>query len=88
MLNFRYTCLRHQELFTALLRSEGCCDLTKMDEVRRRALSWLSEKYPVIVFEHFARESCIGCDLEASQLGLGDTIAALRALAGKVADPA
>ena len=54
MVKFRYTCPRHQALFIEILREEGCADPAKMDEARRMVLSWLSEKYPLIVFEQTA----------------------------------
>jgi hypothetical protein len=85
MVRFRYTCPRHQALFLEALREEGCTDPAKMDEARRMVLSWLSEKYPRIVFEHFARESCIGCDFEAARLGLDDIAERLRQVARKLA---
>jgi hypothetical protein len=85
MLKFRYTCPRHQALFTEILREEGCTDPAKMDEARRMVLSWLSEKYPLIVFEHFARESCIGCDFEAARLNLDDIAERLRQVARELA---
>jgi hypothetical protein len=85
MVQFRYTCSRHQALFIDTLRQEGCTDPAKMDEARRMVLSWLSEKYPLIVFEHFARESCIGCDFEAARLNLDDIAERLRQVARQLA---
>jgi hypothetical protein len=85
MVKFRYTCPRHQALFIEILREEGCADPAKMDEARRMVLSWLSEKYPLIVFEHFHRESCIGCDFEAARLSLDDIAERLRHVARRLA---
>ncbi len=65
MLNFRYTCQRHQQRFIAILHGVGCCDPAVMDDVRRQMLAWLSRKYPRAVHDHFADETCLGCVLEA-----------------------
>jgi hypothetical protein len=52
-----------------------------MDEARRMVLSWLSEKYPLLVLEHFAHARCIGCDFETARLSLDDIAARLRQVA-------
>jgi len=68
MLGFRYVCERHQRLFVATLTSHGCRDPEKMEEVRRRLLAWLSEKFPRLVLDQFNAERCLGCALEDARL--------------------
>ena len=86
MLKFRFTCPRHQALFIEILRQEDCGDPVKMDEARRMLLSWLSEKYPLLVLEHFAHARCIACEFEAAGLSLDDVVARLRDLARELKD--
>jgi hypothetical protein len=65
MLQFRYTCARHQQMFIEAATRAGCSDPAEMDDIRRRLLAWLSARYPRLVLEHFHEETCLGCELEA-----------------------
>jgi hypothetical protein len=69
MLQFRYTCARHQRVFIEAAKRGGCHDLEKMDEVRRKTLAWLSVRFPRMVLNHFNEDSCLGCKLEACGIG-------------------
>jgi hypothetical protein len=72
MLSFRYTCARHQRVFIEAAKRGGCYDLTKMDEVRRRTLAWLSVRFPRMVLDHFNEDSCLGCKLDACGMGTAE----------------
>lgn len=65
MVQFRYTCARHQQKFVDVVTRAGCTDPAKMDQLRRRILAWLSARYPRMVLEHFQEATCLGCELEA-----------------------
>jgi hypothetical protein len=65
MLQFRYTCERHQQVFIDAVKRAGCSDPAEMDDIRRRLLAWLSARYPRMVLEHFQEATCLGCELEA-----------------------
>jgi len=65
MLQFRYTCARHQQMFIEAATRAGCRDPAEMDDIRRRLLAWLSARYPRMVLEHFHEGTCLGCELEA-----------------------
>jgi hypothetical protein len=65
MLQFRYTCERHQQMFIDAVTRAGCSDPAEMDDIRRRLLAWLSARYPRMVLEHFQEGTCLGCELEA-----------------------
>jgi hypothetical protein len=81
VLNFRYTCKRHQILFVERAGKAGITQPELLDLLRKRMLTWLSRAYPRMVLDHFARESCIACDLEAAGIGLGDVLRAFDQLA-------
>ena len=66
MLQFLYTCPRHQQTFIEITTRAGCCDPEKMDAVGRKALAWLAPKFPSAVLDHFNERSCLGCKLEAN----------------------
>ncbi|MGO8917988.1 MAG: hypothetical protein ACLQJR_18960 [Stellaceae bacterium] len=72
MLTFRYTCPRHQQVFIEAAKRGGCYDLQTMDEIRRKTLAWLSNKFPRAVLDHFNEESCLGCKLEANGVDSSD----------------
>jgi len=65
MLQFRYTCERHRQMFVAVVKRAGCSDPAEMDDIRRRLLAWLSARYPRMVLDHFHEGTCLGCELEA-----------------------
>ncbi len=65
MLQFRYTCPRHQQRFIETAKRAGCSDPAQMDDVRRRLLAWFSQHYPSLVVDHFHKGSCLGCEMEA-----------------------
>ncbi len=65
MLQFRYTCERHQQMFIDAVKRAGCSDPAEMDDIRRRLLAWLSARYPRMVLDHFQEGTCLGCELEA-----------------------
>jgi hypothetical protein len=66
MLSLPYACPRHREAFIEAAKRGGCRDLSKMDEIRRKVLAWLSAKYPRAVLDHYNEKSCLACKLEAS----------------------
>jgi hypothetical protein len=70
MLQFRYTCPRHQLVFIEASKRGGCFDLEQMDEVRRKTLAWLSVRFPRMVLDHFNEGSCLGCKLESNGVGV------------------
>lgn len=72
MLRFRHTCARHQRAFIEAARRGGCDDPVIMDEVRRKALVWLSTKFPRMVLDHFNEANCLGCKLEENGVDLRD----------------
>jgi len=65
MLQFRYTCERHQQTFIAAAQRAGCSDAADMDDIRRQLLAWLSARYPRLILDHFREGTCLGCELEA-----------------------
>ena len=77
MLQFRYTCVRHQQMFMDAATQAGCSDPAELDELRRRVLAWLSARYPRMVLEHFHEGTCLGCELEA-RFGDASELARLR----------
>lgn len=84
---FRYTCLRHQALFFDAAAKAGITDPGQLDLLRKRLLAWLSNEYPRMVLDHYARGSCIACDLEAAGIGLDDMRRALESLARAIGKP-
>lgn len=72
MLIFRYVCPHHRRIFIDAARRGGCCDPEQMDEVRRKALAWLSTQFPRAVLDHFNEEACLGCKLEANYLDVSE----------------
>jgi hypothetical protein len=72
MLIFRYVCPHHRRIFIDAAKRGGCYDAESMDEVRRKALAWLSTKFPRAVLDHFNEETCLGCKLEANCLDVGE----------------
>lgn len=72
MLNFRFTCEKHKQVFIAAAKRGGCHDPARMDEIRRKTLAWLSQRYPRAVLDHFNEESCIACKLEANGIDIGE----------------
>ena len=71
VLNFSYTCERHQILFIETAGKAGITRPELLDLLRKRMLTWLSNTYPRMVLDHYARASCIACDLEAAGIGDG-----------------
>lgn len=65
MVQFRYTCARHQQMFIDTVTRAGCTDAARMDGLRRRLLAWLSARYPRMVLGHFDEATCLGCEVEA-----------------------
>jgi hypothetical protein len=72
MVKFRYTCSRHQQMFIEAARRGGCRDSRQLDAVRRKTLAWFSVKFPRMVLDHFNEDSCLGCKLETSGVGLDE----------------
>jgi hypothetical protein len=72
MLNFPYACPRHKQSFIEAANRGGCHDPAKMDQVRRKALAWLSAKYPRAVLDHYNEKTCLACKLEAGRFDLQD----------------
>jgi len=68
MLGFRFACQRHQEIFVDTVERLGPSNAEQMENVRRRLLARLSEKFPLLVLDCFNTKSCIGCALSASGL--------------------
>jgi len=87
VLKFKYTCARHQALFIEAAAKAGITDPAQLELLRKRLLAWLSNEYPRMVLDHYARASCIACDLEAAGIGLGDMRRALDRLAGAIGKP-
>jgi hypothetical protein len=85
MLQFRYTCPPHQRMFIDAVKRGGCHDPEKIDEVRRKTLAWLSIRFPRMVLDHFNEESCLGCKLERSGVGLEELGHVITRLAASVA---
>lgn len=80
MLQFRYTCGRHQQIFVDAVKRAGCSDPAKMEGVRRRVLAWFSQRYPRMVLDHFHEGSCLGCEFEARYGNLAEVIRAIETL--------
>ncbi|HKW55629.1 MAG TPA: hypothetical protein VJO12_18210 [Stellaceae bacterium] len=85
MLGFRYVCVPHRARFIEAVEREGCRDPAAMEQVRRRLLAWLSEAYPRLVLDHFNKESCIGCGLNAACIDLSEMHAAIARFAREAA---
>ena len=83
MLQFRYTCARHQRMFIESATRAGCCDPAAMDDIRRRLLAWLSARYPRMVLEHFQEGTCLGCELEA-RFGDASEVERVRVVIGEL----
>ena len=80
MLQFRYTCERHQQMFIDAVKRAGCSDPVEMDDIRRRLLAWLSVTYPRTVLDHFQERTCLGCELEARFGDASEISRAIRAI--------
>lgn len=72
MLIFRYACPHHRRIFIDAAKRGGCYDPEQIDEVRRKALAWLSTQFPRAVLDHFNEETCLGCKLEANYLDVSE----------------
>ncbi len=83
-MKFRFTCLSHQQLFFETVRTAGCYDPVAMEEVRRRALGWLSQCYPRLVMDHFHSGTCLACEFEARFGSVREVQAAVEELAKAV----
>ncbi len=53
MLTFHHACSHHLRMFIEAAKRGGCYDPEKMDEVRRKTLSWLSARFPRTALDHF-----------------------------------
>ena len=83
-MKFRFTCPSHQQLFFETVRAAGCCDPVAMDEVRRRALAWLSRCYPRLVMDHVRGGTCFACEFEACFGSVREVQAAVEELVKEV----
>lgn len=81
MLEFRYACLRHQQMFIATVEREGCRDPDQMEQVRRRMFAWLSEKFPSMVLDHFNAAACLGCAIENAHIDTTEMYKTIRDIA-------
>jgi hypothetical protein len=59
-------------MFLEAARRGGCRDPDELDAVRRKTLAWFSARFPRMVLDHFNEDSCLGCKLEISGVGLGE----------------
>lgn len=78
MLQFRYACRRHQQMFIDTVTREGCNDPATMEDIRRHMFAWLSEKFPSMVLDHFNAEACLGCAIENAHVDTAEMYDAIR----------
>jgi hypothetical protein len=65
-------------MFVYAVTQERIFEPERMEQIRRRLLAWLSEKYPRLVLEQFNAEACIGCAIEKAHIDTGDMRDAIR----------